>query len=248
VTISLSALAVRAVVLDIEGTTTPVSFVYDVLFPFARRHAEAFLTREWNSDDRRVVVDLLAGDHAAEEARGESPPPLNPSDCTPAQAAAFANWLSDRDRKSPGLKALQGLVWQDGYSSGELRGQVYADVAPALARWRASERDVYIYSSGSILAQQLLFRSTDAGDLTRLLSGYFDTGVGAKTDPNSYRSIVNRLAAPPASLLFVSDVAAELDAARQAGLHTALCVREGAGAADVRGAHPFVRTFDEIVG
>jgi enolase-phosphatase E1 len=248
VTISLSALAVRAVVLDIEGTTTPVSFVYDVLFPFARRHAEAFLRRQWNSDDRRGVVGLLAADHAAEEARGESPPSLTPPDSTPAQVAAFSNWLSDRDRKSPGLKALQGLVWQDGYDSGELRGQVYADVAPALARWRARERDVYIYSSGSILAQQLLFRSTDAGDLTRFLSGYFDTGVGAKTDPKSYRSIVNRLAAPPASILFVSDVVAELDAAREAGLHTALCVRESAGAETYRGAHPFVRSFDEIVG
>ena len=114
----------------------------------------------------------------------------------------------DRDKKSPGLKALQGLIWQDGYKSGELRGQVYPDVPPALERWRARGLDLHIYSSGSVLAQQLLFGSTDAGDLTRFLTGYFDTAVGPKTSPASYRVISEQIHAVPAEVLFVSDVVA----------------------------------------
>ena len=120
----------------------------------------------------------------------------------------YVHWLMDRDRKSPGLKALQGLIWQDGYESGELRGQVYPDVPPAFERWRARGIDVYIYSSGSVLAQQLLFGSTEAGDLTTFLNGYFDTAVGPKTSPDSYGVIAARMHVPPPEMLFVSDVAA----------------------------------------
>jgi len=137
------------------------------------------------------------------------------------------------------------LIWQAGYRSGELRGSVYPDVPLALERWRARSREVYIYSSGSVLAQQLLFGSTEAGDLTGLLQGYFDTGVGPKQSAGSYAVILERIHVAPPEALFVSDVVGELDAARTAGLHTALCVR-GAATAPV-GPHSVIRTFDEIV-
>src|SRR5262245_11971395 len=156
----------------------------------------------------------------------------------------------DCDRKSPGLKALQGLIWQEGYESGELRGQVYPDVPPAFNRWRQDGLEIYIYSSGSVLAQQLLFASTEAGDLTKFLSGYFDTAVGPKVSPDSYVTIANQVQIAPPEILFVSDVAHELDAARTYRLRTALCVRSSELPSTPESQselHPVVRTFDEIV-
>src|SRR5262249_44525458 len=128
-------------------------------------------------------------------------------------AVAYAHWLMDRDRKSPALKALQGLVWEEGYRSSALVGQVYPDVKPALERWRAAGIDAGIYSSGSVLAQQLLFGQSIAGDLRPLLRWHFDTSVGAKVQTASYERIVEAVALPPASILFVSDVVRELEAA-----------------------------------
>lgn len=237
-TVSLSALHARALLLDIEGTTTPIEFVYQVLFPYARAHAAAYLQREGESAACRAAVDQLRVEQAADRDRGEH---------RPALILDYIGWLMDRDRKSPGLKALQGLIWQAGFKSGELRGQVYPDVAPAFERWRARGVDIYIYSSGSVLAQQLLFGSTDAGDLTRFLKGYFDTVVGPKTSAESYLMIVARVQIPPPAILFVSDVSGELDAANAAGLGTALCVRSGAEAKLSSAPHPVIRSFDEIV-
>ncbi len=165
----------------------------------------------------------------------------------PAYILAYVYSLMDRDKKSPGLKTLQGLVWQDGFKSGELRGQVYPDVAPALERWRARGLDIYIYSSGSVLAQQLLFGSTNAGDLTRFLKGYFDTGVGSKTSPESYRIIAERIHVAPPETLFISDVVQELDAARTSGMHTALRIR-GTDVPSESDSHPVIRSFEAIVG
>lgn len=237
-TVSLGALQTRALLLDIEGTTTPIEFVYEVLFPYARSHAAEYLARHQDSADCRNAVALLRTETDVAQ------------DSSPAQMV-FS--LMDRDRKSPGLKLLQGLIWEDGYKSGELRGQVYPDVAPALERWRARSLGIYIYSSGSVLAQQLLFGSTAGGDLTEFLGGYFDTGVGPKTSPDSYRVISERIQVAPSKTLFVSDVVQELDAALSAGLRTALCVR---GRADLIGSaphpqavgtHPVIRSFDEIL-
>jgi enolase-phosphatase E1 len=252
VSVSLSALHIRVVVLDIEGTTTPVDFVYQVLFPYARAHVPAFLSREWDSAACREAVSLLGRERAAEAAAGrlgtnvaQGVSPVSVAqDFSPADVVSYVRWLMDRDSKSPGLKALQGLIWQAGYRSGELRGSVYPDVPPALERWRARGRDVYIYSSGSVLAQQLLFGSTEAGDLTRLFHGYFDTAVGPKQSVESYGLILERIHVAPPEALFVSDVVGELDAARTAGLHTALCMR-GAATAPA-GLHPVIRSFDEI--
>jgi enolase-phosphatase E1 len=232
VTVSLSTADTLAVVLDIEGTTTPVAFVYDVLFPFARAHVAEYLAREQNSHRCRSAIALLRDEQTADAQRGD--------------VVEYVHWLMDRDRKSPGLKMLQGLIWEAGYRSGELKGDVYADVPTALERWRARGRKIYIYSSGSVLAQQLLFSTTEAGDLTTSLSGYFDTGVGPKTSPESYRIITSRIDVPPAQALFVSDVVSELDAAREIGMQTALCVR-GPGSAAPHGEHRVIHTFDDIL-
>ena len=152
----------------------------------------------------------------------------------------------DRDRKSPGLKLLQGLIWEAGYRAGELRGQVYPDVPPAIRRWRAAGLRVAIYSSGSELAQRRLFESTEHGDLTPLLSGFFDTGVGAKVASDSYARIAAALDVPPAAILFVSDVTRELTAAREAGLQVVLSIRPGNSAQPGSEAFERIESFDEL--
>jgi enolase-phosphatase E1 len=228
---------VRVVLLDIEGTTTPIDFVLGILFPFARERVRGFLEDHGGEPEVRADVDLLREEHARE---GPGPPPWDPA---PAGVAAYVDWLMDRDRKSTGLKSLQGRIWQEGFQRGRLRGQVYPDVPPALARWRGQGRRAAIFSSGSVLAQKLLFRSTPAGDLTPLLDGYFDTTTGAKAAPQSYARIAAALEAEPAALLFLSDAVAELDAARAAGLATGLAVR---GPAPEAVGHPLVRSFAEV--
>ncbi|HVH25809.1 MAG TPA: acireductone synthase [Vicinamibacterales bacterium] len=239
--VSLSALGTRAILLDVEGTTTPVEFVYQVLFPFARAHAAAFLEREGHSPPCLTAIEQLRRERAM-----EAPDSVTGAVAGEADAVLpYVYQLMDSDRKSPGLKALQGLIWQEGFRSGELRGQVYSDVPPAFERWRAGGRVIYIYSSGSVLAQQLLFATTGAGDLTMALNGHFDTAVGPKTSADSYRRIAQRIAVAPPEILFVSDVAAELDAAQDAGLRTLLCVRAQPAPAGT-GRHPPVESFDHI--
>ena len=250
-TVTISADRTRALVLDIEGTTTPIEFVYQVLLPFARAHASEYLARNQESTVCREAVALLRQEYAADPlsdaAQDSGPAGADAApDFSPAVALRYIDRLMDQDRKSPGLKALQGLIWQNGYNSGELRGQVFPDVAPAFKRWRARGLDIYIYSSGSVLAQRLLFGSTTAGDLTTFLKGYFDTAVGSKASPDSYVAIAARVQIPPPKILFVSDVVDELDAARRSGMQTALCVRGGEPASGT-GTHPVIRSFDAIV-
>ena len=235
-TISLTALGTRAVVLDIEGTTTPIDFVYRELFPYARAHAEAFLRRKPADAGLAEVLALLEEDRLAEVRRGEMPP---------VAVLDFVYWLMDRDRKARGLKHLQGLIWEQGYRDGSLHGQVYADVRPALERWTRLGFCVHIYSSGSVLAQRLIFGSTAYGDLTPFVQRYFDTETGAKTDAASYTRIIESVGVAASHALFVSDAVAELDAASAAGLRTALCVRDADGPVPAT-THPIVRTFDEI--
>jgi len=220
---------VRAILLDIEGTTTPVAFVYEVLFPYARVHLEEFLGQLEPTDLQSGVVRELEKEHHDDVARGQAPPDWrsDSADSLLESAARYLFWLMDHDRKSTALKSLQGKIWETGYLSGRLRGEVYPDVAPAFARWTMQQKRVYIYSSGSVLAQKLLFAHTTDGDLTGFLSGYFDTTTGPKREPASYRSISQQIDVPAAEILFLSDVTAELEAARTAGLQTTLCVRPG---------------------
>jgi enolase-phosphatase E1 len=226
-----------ALLLDIEGTTTPVSFVYDTLFPYARRHALSFLRARWEEPGVREDLARLREERAREPAQA----PAWRED--PEAVAACVHWLMDRDRKSTGLKSLQGRIWEAGFRSGELRGAVYQDVPRALARWRAQGRRLAIFSSGSVLAQKLHFSHSTGGDLTVHLEAYFDTTAGPKREPGSYARIAARLALQSSAVLFLSDLAEELDAARAAGMGTALVAREGGGGA---GPDRVVRSFDEV--
>lgn len=247
--VSLSAEGVGGVLLDIEGTTTPIDFVHGVLFPYARAHAAGYLQAHLSSRDVHLALDQLEQEHQA-EAPGSNPPPpwlRGSSDERVRSAAAYVLWLMDRDRKSHGLKQLQGMIWEQGYRTGELRGQVFADVPPALERWRRQHVDVRIFSSGSVLAQQLLFATVDGADLTTFLSGYFDTAVGPKTEPESYAAIAGAFGLMPAEILFISDVTRELDAAGSAGLKTLFCVRPGNPPQPSGHAHSVIHSLDEIV-
>lgn len=239
---------IEAVLLDIEGTTTPLAFVVDVLFPYARKHLRRHLDELAASPNYASVLDQLRGEHAVDERAGE--PVAAWVDAPPAarldSAASYAEWLMDRDRKSTPLKILQGTLWEEGYQRGELVGEVFADVPAALARWQAEGVQVGIFSSGSVLAQQQLFRHSSAGDLTPFLRWYFDTTTGKKTDPDSYRRIRAAMNTRPESIVFLSDTVAELDAARDAGLSTRLSIRPGNAPPSRPHDHPTIRTFDDI--
>jgi 2,3-diketo-5-methylthio-1-phosphopentane phosphatase len=247
VSVRLGESGVQAIVLDIEGTTTPIAFVFDVLFPFARAHLREHLQNPLNADQLREPIRRLREEWSDAVARGEQPPG-SPGPASEAEAftiMAYVEWLMDRDRKSPGLKMLQGLIWEQGYRAGVLKGEVFSDVPPALRRWREMPLDVAIYSSGSELAQRLIFGNTAYGDLTPLISRFFDTAVGPKIATESYSRIAADLARTPDRMLFVSDVTAELDAATSAGCHVLLCVRPGNRP---QPDHPYtaISSFDEI--
>ena len=200
------------ILLDIEGTTTPITFVYDVLFPYARSHARGFL----NADAQHA----LKTEYDADVANGLHPPPWS-------GALEYVYWLMDQDRKSTALKSLQGRVWEEGYRSGELRGEVFPDVPDALGRWFRAGTDIRIYSSGSVLAQRLLFSTTRYGDLTQFLRGYFDTTTGPKAEASSYAAIAASMGLPSSRILFISDVTRELDAATATGFQVLLSLRPG---------------------
>lgn len=226
--------------LDVEGTTTPIDFVVGVLFPYARARVASFLHDRASDAEVRADLALLAAEQAEDEAAGQGPPGWH---ALIESAARYVHWLMDRDRKSTGLKSLQGRIWREGYERGELRGQVYPDVAPAFERWKQQGRGIAIFSSGSVQAQRLLFTHSTAGDLTPWIDAHFDTTTGPKGAAASYERIAAALGQPASRLLFVSDVVAELDAARLAGMQTSLCVR---GAAPLAPSHPMIRTFEEI--
>ena len=234
---------IQSLLLDIEGTTTPVDFVYKVLFPYARTRLEDFIRRNWRSELIESDVARLAEEHAA-DLHHERHPPLWREDRKADSVVAYLHWLMDQDRKSTGLKSIQGKIWQAGYEAGELHGEVFPDVPPAFVRWRARNRTLCIFSSGSVLAQRLLFSRTNAGDLTPYIWKYFDTTTGPKGEPESYRMIAAACARAPEEILFVSDMVLELDAAQSAGFNTALCVR--GKVPEPAGSHRIIRSFDEI--
>ena len=220
-------MSLRAILLDIEGTTTPIAFVHDVLFSYARDHVREFLAANPAAED----IALLREEHAADV-----------SDA-PESIAEYVEWLIKLDRKSTALKSLQGKIWRQGYEDGSLKSQVFADVAPAFARWREQGLRISIFSSGSVLAQQLLFAHTEVGDLTPYIDSYFDTKVGKKGEAESYRKIAEVMSLEPQQILFISDVVSELDAANEAGMKTLLSIRPGNAPAE---QYPSIRSFDEI--
>jgi enolase-phosphatase E1 len=222
VTESLSSGGIRGILLDIEGTTTPIAFVHDVLFTYARQHIRDYLVQHSNALTNDL--ELLREEHARDMNSGAQPPLLTND---PGSVAGYVHWLIDRDRKSTGLKSLQGKIWREGYTSGTLKAQVFDDVRAAFERWHRAGLRISIFSSGSALAQQLLFAHTEDGDLTRFISDYFDTNVGAKGDAESYRRIANKTGLLPQEIIFISDVVTELEAATEAGMKTRLSIRPG---------------------
>lgn len=285
---------VRGVLLDIEGTTTAIAFVYEVLFPYAAARLKATCAGRAGEPEVAEAIARLreeymaeaagdaAGDAAGAGARvgqaafgggaglpafgtgaglppfgtGAGLPPFGGGEGLPAfgtgaglppfgDGAPYARWLMARDRKSTGLKALQGLIWETGYTKGELRGHVFADVPPALAAWHEAGVRLRVFSSGSRRAQQLLFAHSEHGDLTPLLDGFHDTTTGPKLERSSYLAIAEAFALPPEDLLYLSDVAGELDAAAAAGYRTALLERPG-NRPQRRGEHPVCNSFAEL--
>ena len=245
--------SVRAILLDIEGTTTPLSFVHDVLFPYARLRVEPFIREHWATPALPGIVAGLAKEHAADSAADDRPPAwlASTDEETIRSAVAYCRWLIDRDgkpgaRKSPALKHLQGLIWDRGYDQGELHGVVFSDVPPAFRRWRDDGRTIAIYSSGSELAQRRLFATTEFGDLTPFIARFFDTAVGAKAEPASYARIASAMTLATGSVCFISDVTRELAAAREAGFEVRLSVRPGNPPQEGAAAFEEVVSFDDL--
>src|ERR1044072_6763549 len=227
-------MSLRAILLDIEGTTTPIAFVHDVLFSYARDHVREFLAANPSAED----IALLRQEHANDVS--DAPPLTDKIE----SIAAYVGWLISIDRKSTAWKSLQGKIGRQGYEDGSLKSQVYADVLPAFERWRERGLRINIFSSGSVLAQQLLFAHTEDGDLTPFIDSYFDTKVGKKGEAESYRKIAEAIGLEPQQILFISDVTAELDAATQAGMETLLSIRPGNS--EQPQLYPSIRTFDTI--
>ena len=220
--------APAAVVVDIEGTVGSIRFVKDVLFPFARSRLRPFILANQSLPEVARQLEAVKAETGVADVDG--------------QIAQLERW-SDADRKVTPLKALQGMVWAGGYASGELVAHLYDDAVAALKRWAEAGTPVYVYSSGSIAAQKLYFTHTAAGDLTPCLAGYFDTTTGPKQDAESYRRIASAIGRPAADLLFLSDVAAEVEAAAAAGFQ-AVQVRREPPAGGL--FEPSIATFDEL--
>ena len=221
---------VKAIVTDIEGTTSSLSFVKDVLFPYAREHLADYVRA--HAEDPAVKQELAVVSQIAGRA-------LNIDEAI----AQLLQWIAE-DKKITPLKTLQGYIWEDGYRTTNFTGHVYADAVEALKQWHTNGIKLYVYSSGSVHAQKLLFGHSDAGDLTPLFSGYFDTHIGAKVDAASYRAIAEAIKLPPSQVLFLSDIAAELDAAALAGMQTYWLIRDGANPANPN--HRIAREFSNI--
>lgn len=201
----------KTILTDIEGTTSSISFVKDVLFPYARHALPEFVRQHGGEPEVRHWLDQAASDAG--------------SICQDDMIVELLQGWIDEDRKHPALKALQGMVWADGYASGEYVAQIYPDALAALRRWKADGNAIFVYSSGSVAAQKLLFGHSSAGDLRSLFNGYFDTAVGGKREAQSYRNVLGALGLPAVDVVFLSDVVEELDAAREAGMQTVLVDR-----------------------
>jgi enolase-phosphatase E1 len=245
---SLSTAGIRGILLDIEGTTTPVAFVHEVLFPYARSRVKNYLAANFGSVEMLADLARLREEHTLDVEQDSNPPALvnGPRDAEIESIVSYVHWLIDRDRKSPGLKSLQGKIWRQGYLKGTLKAPLFTDVVPVMKRWRRAGLKISIFSSGSSLAQKLLFAHTEAGDLTKFIDNYFDTTNGSKTAIESYRHLASLLCLPAPEILFISDVVAELDAAAAAGMKTLLCVRPGNRSEALAQRHQVIHSFNDI--
>ena len=223
---------IRAIITDIEGTTSSIDFVKDVLFLYARKHLAAFVVTHADKPEVQHWLQETAKEAGLISATQQEIIQL------------LQRWI-DEDRKATPLKALQGMIWEEGYREGEFRAHVYPDVAPKLQEWKAQGMDLYIYSSGSVAAQKLFFGFSEAGDLSRLLAGHFDTEIGPKREAESYRRIIAAIGRAPGEILFLSDTVAELDAAQAAGMHTIQIARAPA-TCPANGSHRCAANFDGV--
>lgn len=220
---------IKAILTDIEGTTSSISFVKDVLFPYAYKNLPAFV------EEYAQEVEPILNDVRTEE---------NNTGLTDEEVVEVLQRWIEEDRKLTPLKTLQGMIWQAGYEAGELHGHIYDDAADRLRQWKKSGLNLYIYSSGSVAAQKLLFSNTPAGDLTPLFSGYFDTTTGPKLQKESYEIIAAEIGMPPGEILFLSDNTQEIEAASKAGM--AVIVLDRDGVQDDLKNYRVVRSFEDI--
>ncbi len=221
---------IRAILTDIEGTTTSVSFVFEVLFPYARARMADFVREHAAEPAVRKQLEAVAAEAGHPLSDGEA-------------VVQLIRWI-DEDRKITPLKTLQGMIWKEGYERGDITSHVYEDAVRNLRRWHAEGLRLYVYSSGSVLAQELLFGHSPVGDLRPLFDGHFDTRTGPKREAPSYTAIASEIGLPPEEILFLSDIREELEAARAAGMRTAWLVRDGA--LDPSASHPQARDFDGL--
>ncbi len=237
----------KLILLDIEGTVSPLAFVHQVMFPYARDRVAGYLQTHLHgalqvpAHELRQALEQLAAD-AGHKTLNDW---LQPDGDASAVIVAEVTRLMDADVKAKGLKLLQGLIWRQGFQSGELRSTLFADVPESLAAWSAAGLELAIYSSGSVQAQKLFFAHTEAGDLTRHFRRYYDLTTGSKREPESYRVIAADTSLPPTDILFISDLVAELEAAREAGMQTSLALRPG-NAAPPANDHPCLHSLAEI--
>ncbi len=224
---------VKAILTDIEGTTSSLSFVKDVLFPYSKEKLPEFVRRfRENPQVDRILdeVKKIEGKDISEE----------------EVVQTLLRWI-DEDRKITPLKELQGLIWEEGYKSGELKGHIYEDAYSKLREWHEKEIPIYVYSSGSVKAQKLLFSHTNYGDITYLFSGYFDTKIGNKKESESYRKIAKEIGLKPEEILFLSDNPDEIIAAAKAGMQVIRFAREGENDPIENFPYKQVRSFDEVI-
>lgn len=256
---------IRHILLDIEGTTCPVSFVSEVLFPYAQRQVSDFLERHWQEEAIQALLQELqqaweGEDDAEAQAllqaaqRASSPPAgFSVSDQGSTELTAhpwqmllpFLHWLIQRDRKVTAWKELQGLIWHEGYQRGDLKADLFGDVVPMLKAWKQMGLELSVYSSGSVAAQKLLYGHCQEGDIRALFSHWFDTRIGPKQEADSYRHILEQLGSEAAQVLFISDAIAELEAAHTAGIQVVFSDREGNPQRDP-GPFPSIQRLDQL--
>ncbi len=230
---------IKAILLDIEGTTTSIDFVHKTLFPFAKARIAGFVQE--NFDSLKFELTQLAAEHA-----DDSDSAADFRIDSPNSVADYLRFLIDRDRKSTPLKSIQGMIWEKGYESGGLVSDVFPDVPPAFKRWKDAGKSIAIYSSGSVLAQRLIFKYSDQGDLTQFIDKYFDTNTGPKREADSYRKIAAEMGLDTNEMIFVSDISAELDAAQTAGMQAALTIREENPVIAETLSYKTIKSFDEL--
>jgi enolase-phosphatase E1 len=235
----------KHILLDVEGTTSSISFVYDVLFPYARRHARGYLEQSWGQEDLRGALQQMAWDSGRDALWLNSQAADKRQEQIDAAMGEIER-LMDEDAKTTGLKTLQGLIWRQGFESGEIRAHVFEDVPKCLRKWTEAGLKVWIYSSGSVQAQKLFFSHTEAGNLCGCISGYYDTTTGPKREAESYGLIARDIGADPSEVVFISDSVPELDAAEEAGMETCLAVRPGNPPIEDQHDHRRITDFHQV--